>query len=56
MDQTTVPDTEQEKRYRASQKMRRHEVTQDVCPSCGATIPASLVGFPCHTNSKRSES
>ena len=55
MDHTKSTDTDQERRHRASQKMRRHEVTQGRCASCGATIPASLVGFPCHSSAKRSE-
>lgn len=55
VDHTKVADDEQERRYRASQSMRRHEVTQGRCPVCGATIPASLVGFGCHANTKRSK-
>jgi ABC-type ATPase with predicted acetyltransferase domain len=59
MDNTNVTDTEQEQRYRASQKMRSHKVELGRCPTCGATIPANLIGHGrcvARTAKNRSES
>jgi hypothetical protein len=59
MDNVSVTDDQEQQRHRGSQKARSHKVELGQCPSCGATIPARLVGYSCYksrTTTKRSES